>query len=271
MVPKPHSPEWYDRLSAMQRGYYYPWRSRIAPRNGEDAYMDTLREHLAPDKDVLDVGCGHGGVALAVAPRCRSVLAYDRVASYVALAEQERVRVGATNATFVQGDSSAGANGGRVRIPAPDGAFDVLASRRGPLHWIEDARRVARPGAVLLQLNPDEIPAPWDAELPDALRQTPHGRAPQDPTVFAMRTAVDRQLVAAGLRMHSCWTFDVPEQFEDAEQLYVRLTFGRSPDETPAYGEVREQLEGIFERHDANEELVLRHRRFLWKAVVPYE
>lgn len=268
MAPKPHSPEWYDRLSTMQRGYYYPWRSRVALRNGEDAYMDAVRDYLSPDKDVLDVGCGHGEVALAIAPLCRSVFAYDRVASYIEIAEQARKQARIANVTFVHGDSAAAANAGRVCIPTPDGAFDLIISRRGPLHWIADAPRVARSGAVLLQLNPDEIPAPWDAELPDALRQTPPGHAPQDAAIFAMRPAVDRELVAVGLQMHSCWTFDVPEQFEDAAQLFTRLTFGRSADEAPAFGEVREQLEGIFKRHATGAGLVLRHRRFLWKAVV---
>lgn len=265
---QPHSPEWYDRLATLQRGYYYPWQSRVAPRNGEDAYLALLGEHLAPDKDVLDIGCGHGTVALDIAPRCRSVLAYDRVPSYIALAREEARRRGAGNVAFVCAGSAPEVNGGRARIPAGDGSFDVLTSRRGPLHWIEDARRVARPGAVLIQLNPDEVPAPWDAELPAELRQTPPGSPPQDPAVFAMRPAVDRRLASAGLHLRSCWTFDVPEYFADPEQLYVRLTFGRTADEAPAYDTVREQLEGLFARHATRQGLVLRHRRFLWMAVV---
>jgi mannose-6-phosphate isomerase-like protein (cupin superfamily) len=36
---------------------------------------------------VLDVGCGHGEVALELAPLCRSILAYDRVQPYIQLAK----------------------------------------------------------------------------------------------------------------------------------------------------------------------------------------
>ena len=37
MPLQPHTPEWYDRLATLQPGYYYPWRSRPAAWNGEDA------------------------------------------------------------------------------------------------------------------------------------------------------------------------------------------------------------------------------------------
>lgn len=39
MSLRPHSAEWYDRLYTLQPGYYYPWRSRLAAGNGEDAYL----------------------------------------------------------------------------------------------------------------------------------------------------------------------------------------------------------------------------------------
>ena len=61
-------------------GYYYPWRSRLGAWNGEDAYLALVRAHLRPDADLLDVACGHGEVTLDLAPLCRSVLGYDRIA-----------------------------------------------------------------------------------------------------------------------------------------------------------------------------------------------
>jgi SAM-dependent methyltransferase len=108
--------------------------------------------HLRPDADLLDVACGHGEVALDLAPLCRSVLGYDRIAPWIERAQHTAQERGVANATFVCHDSSPEANGGRARLPAAVGSFDLLICRRGPFHWIEDARRVVRPGAVLLML-----------------------------------------------------------------------------------------------------------------------
>ena len=246
----------------MQRGYYYPWRSVLAPGNGEDAYLRLVRAHLAPDKAVLDAGCGHGEVALHIAPLCRGVLAYDRVPSFIALAEAARRERGVENVVFRLADSSAEANGGHPRIPADPASIDLFISRRGPLHWIEDVRRVARPGAVLLQLNPMEeahLP-PWNESLP-----APFQMAPPD---FSMRGSVERRLALVGLDIHSCWTYDVPEYFDAPDQLYVRLAWGYALGEVPTYAEVAPAFEAIFQRFAGPDGLVMRHRRFLWQAVV---
>ena len=256
--------EWYDRLATLQQGYYYPWRSRLDAWHGEDAYLALVQQHLRPDADVLDVACGHGEVALDLAPRCRSVLGYDRTAAWIALARQAACQRGLTNATFVCHDSSPEANEGHARLPAPDTAFDLLICSKGPFHWIDDARRVARPGAVLLMLVPDARPLPpWHALLPEALQWT----AVSDP--HWARPAIEQRLAAVGLALHSWWSFDVPEVFPDTEQLYLWLTFGSTPDEVPAYAEVRPVLERIFAEYGGREGVELRHRRYLWKAVVP--
>lgn len=262
MSLRPHTNAWYDRLAQLQRGYYYPWRSTLAPGNGEDAYLSLVRAHLAPDKDVLDAGCGHGEVALDIAPLCRSVLAYDRVPLFIELAEAARQERGVESVIFRLVDSSAEANGGQPRLPASPASIDLFISRRGPLHWIEDVRRVARPGAVLLQLNPMEavhLPA-WNDDLPASLRLSPPD--------FNMRQSVERRLALVGLEIHSCWTYDIPEYFDAPDQLYARLTWGEPPDDVPSYPEVQPIFERVFARFAGPDGLIMRHRRFLWKAVV---
>jgi len=170
MGPQPHTAAWYDRLATLQTGYHYPWKSRLGPWNGEAAYLALVREHLRPDADLLDVACGHGDVALEIAPHCRSILGYDRTAPWIALAQRAARERGVTNASFICHDSSLAANDGQARIPAPDASFDLLLCRRGPFHWVADARRVARPDAVLLMLIPNPTPAtPWSAMLPAPL------------------------------------------------------------------------------------------------------
>jgi SAM-dependent methyltransferase len=263
---RPHSPGWYDRLAGLQEGYFYPWRSHVAAGNGEDAYLELVHQHLTPETDLLDVACGHGEVALGLAPRCRSVFAYDRVASYIELAEAAAARQRVTNVTFRCHDSSIEANDGRATIPAPPGSFDLLISRRGPFHWLEDARRVARPGAVLLALTfpgADPLP-PWNAQLPAPWRR-PDAEGPTE----GMREAVERRLAIGGLALHSAWTFDVPEVLPNPEQFYRMLAFGSTPEEIPTLTDARPALEQIFVEHGTPEGLIIRHRRLLWKAVVP--
>ena len=61
------STAWYDRLATLQKGYYYPWRSRLGPWNGEAEYLTLVRQHLQPEAEVLDVACGTGRVWLIAA------------------------------------------------------------------------------------------------------------------------------------------------------------------------------------------------------------
>jgi SAM-dependent methyltransferase len=258
----PHSTAWYDRLATLQQGYDYPWQSHLDSWHGEDVYRTLVHQHLRPDMDVLDVACAQGDVALDIAPSCRSVLGYDRIASWVALAGQEAARRGLTNATFICYDSSAEANGGHPRLPASEAAFDLLICSKGPFHWIEDARRVARPGATLLMLVPDTAPlTAWTEQLPEPLRWQPGD--PNWP-----RPAIEQRLSIGHLSLHSWWSFDVPEFFPNPQELYRWRTWGCTSDEVPSLAEVVTDLERIFTRYAGPRGLEIRRRRYLWKAIV---
>jgi SAM-dependent methyltransferase len=259
----PHSTAWYDRLATMQPGYNYPWRSQLDPWHGEDKYRTLVHHHLRPDRDVLDIGCAQGEMALEIAPSCRSILGYDRIAAWITLAQQEAKVRALTNTTFICHDSSAEANNGRVRLPASEAAFDLLICTKGPFHWIEDARRVARPGAVLLMLVPDTAPlTAWTKELPEPLRWRVW-----DPDWA--RPTIEQRLTAVQLSLHSWWSFDVPELFPDAEALYSWRTWGCTLDEVPSFPEVAADLERTFTRYAGPRGLEIRRRRYIWKAIVP--
>ncbi len=176
------------------------------------------------------MACGHGEVALDIAPRARSVLGYDRTAAWIDLARIAADRRALTNAAFVCHDSSPGANGGRARLPVPDASVNLVVCSKGPFHWIDDARRVARPGAILLMLVPDATPlTAWHGHLPEALRWDdaldPHWARP----------LIEAKLAAIGLTLDSWWSFDVPEVFANPEQLYAWLAWGYAPDEVPSF------------------------------------
>jgi SAM-dependent methyltransferase len=248
----------------MQDGYYYPWKSILSPHNGEDAYLALLSQHLKPESDVLDIGCGHGEVAISIASNCHSILAYDRVERYIQLAQNAAQNQGLDNLIFRCADSSAEKNAGRVCIPAEDNAFDLLISRRGPLHWLEDARRVARPSAVIIQLNPLETPIPtWAEHIPEPLRS-----AAGIDYKFGMLNSVKYGLKVSGLMLHSAWTYDVPETFNDPYEIYIRLSWGYLPDEVPSWDEISQLFKKIYSDYASPAGLVMRHTRLLWKAVV---
>lgn len=263
-MPLPaHSAEWYDRLATLQQAYSYPWRSHLDPWHGEDVYRVLVHQHLHSDMDVLDIACAQGEMALEIAPSCRSVVGYDRIAAWISLAQQAAQERGLTNTSFVCHDSSAEANGGRVRLPAADSAFDLLICSKGPFHWIEDARRVARPGAVLLMLIPDARPLQdWIAQLPEPLRW-------QESDPNWARPAIEQRLAGAELSLHSWWSFDVPETFPNPEELYVWRTWGCTPDEVPSFAEVAADLTRIFTQYGGPRGLEVRRPRYIWKAIVP--
>ena len=257
------TPAWYDRFATLQPGYRYPWRSHLDPWHGEDIYRELVSQHVQPDMDVLDIACAQGEATLEIAPHCRSITGYDRIASWIAAAQQSAQKGGLGNTTFICHDSSVEANGGQVRLPAEAASFDLLICSKGPFHWIEDARRVARSGAVLLMLVPDATPlTAWTAELPEPLRW--QGSDPN-----WARPAIEQRLTAAGLALHSWWSFDVPELFPNPEELYAWRTWGCTPDEVPTFAEVAADLARIFTQYGGQRGLEIRRRRYIWKSIVP--
>ena len=266
--PKDHAAEWFARLATLQPGYYYPWRPNLAPRHGEDTFRQLVFEHLKPELDVLEVACAQGDLALDMAPRCRSVLAYDFTAGYIDMARRAAEARGIANATFVVHDSSSDANGGRPRTPAPDHSIDLWVNSKGPWRVILDAPRVCRPGATLLMLVPQGEPAmPWEALIPEPL----HPMAPTNDDPNWARKAIEQRLAEAGLRLHSWWDFDTPELFPTPKELYVARTFGCTLEEVPSYQEVAPVLERIFREFAGPEGLEARWIRHIWKAIAPKE
>lgn len=258
-ILEPHSPAWYKQLAKTQQGYYYPWKSTVSPFNGEDAYLELVKAHLQPQLDVLDAGCGHGDVALEIAPLCHSVFAYDLVEDYVELAQTRARERSLENVQFVCANSSAKANLGKPKIPAKDNTIDLFISRRGPLNWLADAKRVAKPGATIIMLTMLETTLPaWHELLPETL-SFPF------PTSGSMLAEVRGRLETNGFSLQSYWTFDVPEVFDNPRDLYIYLTWTNFAN-APSFETTKPILETIFEQYANNRGLALPHRRLLWKA-----
>ncbi|MEW2545126.1 class I SAM-dependent methyltransferase [Streptomyces sp. NPDC047002] len=120
-------------------------RTTSFPQGDPEERFDALvRELASPTGRLLDVGCADGRNLLAVAGAFGRVDALDLSPEMLASAERHRAASGLDHVTFALGDASA--------TGFPDGAFDVVTSRRGPL-FPEEFGRVLRPGGSVVHLG----------------------------------------------------------------------------------------------------------------------
>lgn len=96
---------------------------------------ERVRAFVQPreDEHCLDVGCGAGALALALAPHVADVVGVDRVPELLELARERAP----ANATFVEGDAG--------RLAFADASFDLAGTLRTLHH-------VPRPELVLAEL-----------------------------------------------------------------------------------------------------------------------
>ena len=92
------------------------------------------REHLRPDSSVLELGCGTGTLALAMARHAGHIEAMDISAEMLRIADQKREAEGVTNVTFRQGTLDGG-------HPYQPESFDSVWAY-SILHLVPDRRRV---------------------------------------------------------------------------------------------------------------------------------
>jgi ubiquinone/menaquinone biosynthesis C-methylase UbiE len=100
---------------------------------------------------VLDMGCGAGHTALALAPKASSVVAVDVTAEMVAVATRLAAERGITNLEVRQADVSS--------LPFGDAEFDLVTSRLSAHHYadpqkaLQEAARVLKPGGKFLLID----------------------------------------------------------------------------------------------------------------------
>lgn len=101
--------------------------SPIRNRAAYEAALDRMRELLSPTDTVLELGCGTGTTALALAPSAQHITATDVSDAMLEKGRDKAQAAGTTNVDFLQSDAA----------DAPAGPFDaVLAFNL--LHLIED-------------------------------------------------------------------------------------------------------------------------------------
>lgn len=115
------------------------------------AFGDAVRLFVLAqgDERALDVGCGAGALALALAPFVREVVGVDPVPELLALARERAA--GLAHVEFVEGDG--------VKLPFADFSFDLAGTAR-TLHHVRrpelvvaELARVTRPGGHVLVID----------------------------------------------------------------------------------------------------------------------
>lgn len=116
--------------------------------SGPDLLEMVEAAGLSGTERVLDLGCGAGHTAIALAPRAAHVTAVDITPEMLGVASDLAARKGITNVTFERQDATS--------LPYPDTRFDVVASRVAAHHYhdvrafVSEASRVLKPGGRLL-------------------------------------------------------------------------------------------------------------------------
>jgi demethylmenaquinone methyltransferase/2-methoxy-6-polyprenyl-1,4-benzoquinol methylase len=135
----------YDLLNDLQSfGLHRRWKRRVAALAA-----------AAPGARALDLCCGTGDIAFALARRGAETTGLDFSPEMLEVAESRRSKANrklqVVNLKFLEGDAQ--------QIPFPDGSFDIVTvgyGLRNLAGWergLDEMFRVARPGARLIVLD----------------------------------------------------------------------------------------------------------------------
>jgi ubiquinone/menaquinone biosynthesis C-methylase UbiE len=191
---------------------------------------DPLIEALSPRQSdrVLDVGCGSGQFAVAIAPLVAQVVGADLTPAMLDKARAHQAQAGVSNVQWLQADSTA--------LPVTDASFDIVTSRSmlhhaaNPAATLAEMRRACASGGRIAVL--DLTPAPEKSPAFDAielLRDPSHARTL---TVEQLR-ALGADLGLAELTAQSrasdlpleltlATSFPGPGMLERVRELYAR-------------------------------------------------
>lgn len=140
------NPEFYAKVAEKFGGYCSgARRTTICPGGDPEALFDEIVTAAGgPATRLLDVGCADGRNLLTIAPSFGHVHAIDLAPRMLDSAAASLAASGLHHVEFSLRDAAG--------TGFPDGCFDVITSRRGPL-FAEEFHRLLRPGGTLVHLG----------------------------------------------------------------------------------------------------------------------
>lgn len=147
-----------DTLAAASKARFWDRIARkyaadpIADMAGYEATLQRVQGLLAPQQDVLEIGCGTGSTALRLAPFTRSMLATDVSAGMIAIARERLANQPSPQLRFAVADAEAPVFGCGVFDAVL--AFNVLHLATDLDASLQRAATALRPGGLLISKTP---------------------------------------------------------------------------------------------------------------------
>ena len=150
-----------------------------------DAVVELVPED--PAARWVEVACGPGLIARAMAPRVGSVVGFDLTPAMVEVARAEAAAARVENVSFELGDATA--------LEPPDDSLDGAVTRfsfhhiPAPVRVLEEMRRVVKPGGFIVVADhvtdDDGAAAAWHGEI-ERLRDPSHWACSTPARIAAM-------------------------------------------------------------------------------------
>jgi len=162
--------------------------------------LETTREYLRPDMEVVELGCGTGSTAIAHAPFVKHVRAIDFSARMIEIARAKAAAAGVGNVTFERAGVDA--------LEIPDGTVDAVLAL-SVIHLVED--RQALLDGVRAMLAPGGVFVSSTACLGDTMRWfKPIARVGRflgllPRVAFFTAAELEADLAGAGFRIEHRW------------------------------------------------------------------
>ncbi|MGK3986256.1 methyltransferase domain-containing protein [Sorangium sp. So ce136] len=204
-----HNPTEHDALIQEQFTRQARPFAEVRAHSAGDA-MELLLDALspAPGDTALDVACGPGIVACALAPRVASVRGLDIVPAMLDEARERQAKLGLSNVAWELGDAS--------RLPYPDESYRLVTTRYSfhhlldPLVTLREMARVCQKSGRVAVIDVAPAEDKRDAyDRAEKIRDPSHARA-----------VTERELVAlfdaAGLEIEKTVRYRLEVELETA-------------------------------------------------------